>query len=262
MTGGVLGRPRAAGPALTSEITSMTIASIMVEMNEVARRAALHAALGEPARLAIVDALLLGDASPGELGAVVSAPSNLVAHHLRVLEEAGLVRRVRSEADRRRSYVRLVPEALAVLNPAARASAVWASVMTAPRVVFVCTGNTARSQLAAALWARRSTVPGTSAGTDPGPGVHRRAVATARRHGLVLDRRGTRHVREVVRSDDLVVAVCDNAYEDLGQEPALHWSVPDPVRVDTDAAFEDAFTEIATRVDRLTLAFDPHGSTP
>jgi protein-tyrosine-phosphatase len=134
--------------------------------------------------------------------------------------------------------------------------------MSAPRVVFVCTRNSARSQLAAALWARRSTVPATSAGTDPGPGVHRRAIATARRHGLALDRHGTRHVHEVVRPDDLVVAVCDNAYEDLGQAPALHWSVPDPVRAGTDAAFEDAFTEIAARVDQLTLAFDSSDSDP
>ncbi|TDB88979.1 ArsR family transcriptional regulator, partial [Actinomadura sp. KC216] len=63
----------------------------MVEVKELDRRAAVHAALGEPARLAIVDALLLGDASPGELGAGLGAPSNLVAHHLRVLAEAGVV---------------------------------------------------------------------------------------------------------------------------------------------------------------------------
>jgi protein-tyrosine-phosphatase len=86
--------------------------------------------------------------------------------------------------------------------------------------------------------------------------VHRRAIAAARRHGLSLEQRGTQHVAEVVRPDDLVVAVCDNAYEELGQEPALHWSVPDPVRVDTDEAFENAFAEIQSRVDRLNLALE------
>lgn len=217
----------------------------------VERRAAIHAALGEPARLAVVDALMLGDASPGELGDVLGLSSNLLAHHLRVLEEAGMIRRARSEADRRRSYVRLVPEALTMLTPAD-----WTRAMPASRVVFVCTRNSARSQLAAALWAHRSQVPVTSAGTDPGPGVHRRAIAAARRHGLVLDQRGTRHVARVVRPDDLVVAVCDNAYEELGRKPALHWSVPDPVRIDTDEAFEDAFTEIQSRVERLNLAVD------
>ncbi|WP_225992998.1 arsenate reductase/protein-tyrosine-phosphatase family protein [Actinomadura rudentiformis] len=226
-------------------------------MSGVERRAAVHAALGEPARLAIVDALLLGDASPGELSAELEVPSNLLAHHLRVLAEAGLVRRVRSEADRRRWYVRLVPQVLATLSPAA-----WTPVVAAPRVVFVCTRNSARSQLAAALWTRRSRVPAASAGTRPGPGVHRRAIAVARRHGLTLDPQLTRHVGDVVDVDDLVVAVCDNAYEELGHQhherqrrvPMLHWSVPDPVGADTDAAFEDAFTELADRVERLGAA--------
>ena len=73
----------------------------------VGARAAVHAALGEPVRLAIVDRLGPGDASPGELRAVVGLPTNLLAHHLKVLDEAGLIRRVRSEGDRRRSYVQL-----------------------------------------------------------------------------------------------------------------------------------------------------------
>jgi protein-tyrosine-phosphatase/DNA-binding HxlR family transcriptional regulator len=234
----------------------------MVEIMGVERRAAIHAALGEPARLAVVDALMLGDAAPGELGDALGLSSNLLAHHLRVLEEAGVIRRARSEADRRRSYVRLVREALTILTPAD-----WTRAVSASRVVFVCTRNSARSQLAAALWAHRSQVPVASAGTDPGPGVHRRAIATACRHGLVLDQRGTRHVAQVVRPDDLVVAVCDNAYEELGQQPALHWSVPDPVRIDTDEAFENAFAEIQARVDRLNLALeagtpDPDGARP
>ena len=227
---------------------------MMIEMSRVEERAAGHAALGEPARLAIVDALLLGDASPGELGAGLGVSSNLLAHHLRVLQDAGLVTRVRSEADRRRWYVRLVPEALAELAPA-----VWTPAVSASRVVFVCTRNSARSQLAAALWRRRSRVPAASAGTSPGPRVHRRAITVAARRGLALGQHATRHVHDVVDADDLVVAVCDNAYEelrhgDLRRRPDLHWSVPDPVRPDTDEAFENAFSEIAARVDRLITA--------
>ncbi|WP_395108327.1 helix-turn-helix domain-containing protein [Actinomadura sp. SCN-SB] len=214
-------------------------------------RARVHAALGEPARLAVVDALLLGDASPSELSALLEMPSNLLAHHLKVLTEAGVVRRRRSEADRRRWYVQLVPEAMAVVS--VRGS----GPPRAERVVFVCTRNSARSRMAAALWTARSAVPATSAGTEPGPGAHRRAVRVARRHGLVLDERVARHVRRVTRPDDLVVAVCDNAYEhpdaySPGPSPQLHWSVPDPAPVDTDAAFEDAFADLQARVDRLT----------
>lgn len=239
---------------LTSRFTSMIIDSMATETMDLERRAAVHAALGDPARLAVVDTLLIEDASPGELGEVLGLPSNLLAHHLRVLEGAGVVRRARSEADRRRAYVRLVPSALIALAPVFAASA----DLAARRVVFVCTRNSARSQLAAALWAARSRIPGASAGTEPARRVHRRAVRTARRHGLVLNPAATRHVREVVMPDDLVVAVCDNAYEELGRRPRqLHWSIPDPVRRGTDRAFEEAFAEIASRIDRLTLAIGP-----
>jgi protein-tyrosine-phosphatase len=64
---------------------------------------------------------------------------------------------------------------------------------------------------------------------------------------------------DVVADDDVVVAVCDNAHEDLASRSTVpdwagrrrHWSVPDPVRVDTDAAFESAYEDLADRVARL-----------
>jgi protein-tyrosine-phosphatase len=217
----------------------------------VVERARVHAALGEPARLAIVDTLLLGDASPGEIGHALGLPTNLIAHHLAVLSDAGLVQRTRSEGDRRRTYLRLRPDTLAVLVPA--------PLRQVPRVVFVCTHNSARSQLAAALWARRSPIPAASAGTDPAPRVHPRAVRIGRRHGLSIDARNTAHVRDVLRPDDLVVAVCDNAHEHLPGHsgPRLHWSVPDPAPIDTDTAFETALTDITARIERLAPAVTP-----
>jgi protein-tyrosine-phosphatase len=222
-------------------------------------RARVHAALGNPARLAIVDALAVGDASPGEIARDLGLRTNLVAHHLNVLTDAGLVERTRSEGDRRRTYLRLRPDALA--------AAVTPPPLTgANRVVFVCTHNSARSQLAAALWRRRGTTPAASAGTRPAARVHPRAVAVARRHGLRLGPTGTAHLTDVLHDGDLVIAVCDNAHEDLTARangparPRLHWSVPDPVRVDTDAAFEAAYAELADRVDRLTPAITTGGN--
>jgi len=217
-------------------------------------RARVHAALGDPARLAIVDALVLGDASPGEVGQQLAMPTNLVAHHVKVLQDAGLVTRTRSEGDRRRAYLRLVPEVLAALAPPA--------LDGAGRVVFVCTHNSARSQLAAALWRDRVGGPVASAGTHPAAWVHPRAVRVAHRHGLTLDPAGTAHVGDVAHDGDLVIAVCDNAHEDLAGpdapvHPRLHWSVPDPVRVDTDAAFEAAYTDLADRITRLAPAVVP-----
>lgn len=208
----------------------------------------MYAALGEPARLAIVDRLALGDASPTEIGRELGLPSNLLAHHLKLLDHAGMIERSRSEGDHRRTYLRLRLQTLTDLIPA--------GLRTAPRVVFVCTHNSARSQLAAALWAQQSPVPAVSAGTHPAARVHPRAVAVARSRGLSLARARTSQVDEVLHDGDLVIAVCDNAHEELGGRAAdrLHWSVPDPARVDTDDAFEHAFTDLANRVDRLAPA--------
>jgi protein-tyrosine-phosphatase/DNA-binding HxlR family transcriptional regulator len=235
------------GTALAAPIGSVSIESMNAEVSSVRERARIHAALGDPARLAIVDTLSLGDASPGEIARDLGLASNLVAHHVKVLAEVGLLERARSEADRRRTYLRLRPHTLALLRPPA--------LPDAQRVVFVCTHNSARSQLAAALWAHRTHRPTASAGTHPAPRVHPQAVAVARRHGLRLDPTGTAHVADVVDPGDLVIAVCDSAHEDLTQgaaRPRLHWSVPDPVRVGTDAAFEAAYTDLAGRIDRLT----------
>src|SRR5882672_4033664 len=96
-------------------------------------RARVYAALGEPVRLAIVDMLGLGDASPGEIGTQFGLPTNLVAHHLGVLQDAGLIERARSEGDARRTYVHLRPDALTGVTSAGS--------LTAARVVFVCTHN-------------------------------------------------------------------------------------------------------------------------
>jgi protein-tyrosine-phosphatase len=207
-------------------------------------------ALGDPARWAIVDALRIGDASPGETAEQLGMATNLVAHHVKVLDEAGLVARTRSEGDRRRTYLRLRPETLTLLAP---------PHLSADRVVFVCTHNSARSQLAAALWRDRTGGPVASAGTRPAARVHPRAVKIGHRHGLVLDPTATAHVDDVAQPGDLLIAVCDNAHEDLTglNRTQLHWSVPDPVRVNTDAAFEAAYTDLADRIDRLAPAITP-----
>lgn len=211
-------------------------------------RAAVHRALGDPSRLAVVDALALGDVSPTELQARLDLPSNLLAHHVRVLERAGVVVRTRSEADRRRTYLALVPGVLDALGTAAHRDAA--------RVVFVCTRNSARSQLAAALWnAGAGQVAATSAGTHPAPAVHPGAVDAARRHRVPLEPVAPRRADDVLGPGDLVVTVCDAAHEERPGD--AHWSVADPVRSGAPAAFDRALTDLAERIDRLAPVVHP-----
>ncbi|WP_308465339.1 arsenate reductase/protein-tyrosine-phosphatase family protein [Rathayibacter soli] len=212
-------------------------------IDKLERRAAKHAALADPARLRIVDLLTLGDVSPGDLQATLRMPSNLVAHHLKVLEGEGLIVRRRSEADRRRSYVHLVPDALVGIAPDAAESV--------KRVVFVCTANSARSQLAAVLWHGASAIPAASAGMHPAERVAPGALAAAQRHHLSLRAARPRSIADVLTDDDFIITVCDHAHEELGDVGGLHWSVPDPVPVGTDAAFDTALEELASRVEHL-----------
>jgi len=237
----------------------------------------MHAALGDPLRLLMVDHLTYGDASPSELGAVTGLATNLLAFHLGTLQDAGLIRRVRSEGDRRRSYVQLRWDdgAVAALVEAIAAIAHPRAADRVPRVVFVCTHNSARSQLAAATWTAVTDIPTTSAGTHPAEHVHPRAIDVAARHGLALWQPATRDVEDTLVPGDLLVAVCDNAHEELSAAPPaqpltrpagavgrgwLHWAVPDPVRTDTDEAFETALADISHRVTRLAHALNPTGT--
>ncbi|NUU16565.1 helix-turn-helix domain-containing protein [Cellulomonas humilata] len=210
---------------------------------EIERRAALHAVLADPGRLAVVELLSLGDHSPSELSAELGMASNLVAHHVGVLVEHGLVSRRRSEGDRRRTYLHLTPDAAIVPSG-------W--TMPRPRrVLFVCTANSARSHLAVALWHRTSRITAASAGTHPAAAVAPGALAAAARHDLPLRDAKPRLFSDVRREGDLVVTVCDHAHEEMGDVADLHWSVPDPVRAADDAAFDAALEEIARRVDDL-----------
>ena len=212
-----------------------------------ARRAAVHAALADVTRLRIVDLLAVSDRAASELGASLAIPSNLLAHHLRSLEAAGLVTRRRSEGDGRRSYLSLNAHDEWVL----RESGPEGREVRAARVLFVCTANTARSHLAAAAWRRVSDVPASSAGTHPGESIHPGAKAAARRHSLDLPEVAPRLLDDTGDGHDLVVTVCDRAHEDLGGRDWGHWSIPDPVPAATDRAFDEAYEALTERVTRL-----------
>jgi protein-tyrosine-phosphatase/DNA-binding HxlR family transcriptional regulator len=211
--------------------------------SELERRAIMHAALADTARLQITDTLLTGDASPSELAAMLAMPSNLLAHHLGVLEQAGIITRRRSDGDRRRTYLQLIPGTLDSLAPPTARAAL--------RVLFVCTANSARSHLAAALWRQASPVPAVSAGTHPAEAIDPGAIAAAQRHDLPMRRLRPRHIDDVRQNGDLVITVCDLAHEELAEAGAVHWSIPDPVPAGNPDSFDAALTRLADRVGRL-----------
>lgn len=213
---------------------------------EVRDRARVHAALGDPARLEIVDALRLGDCTVSALGDLSGLPGNLLAHHLDVLEAAGLIERRRSEGDGRRRYIVLRSDPLALV--ATRPVAPFRSAL------FVCTHNSARSQFAAALWHHRTGEVAESAGTEPARRVHPTAAAVAAALGIDLAGCFPRGYEELTTEPDIVISVCDRAGEAGSPRPGvpqLHWSIPDPVTVGTRQAFRDAFGQISDRIDRL-----------
>ena len=209
-------------------------------------RARAYAALGDPSRLSMIDLLENADLASGELSSRLNMPTNLIAHHLRVLEGAGLIRRRRSEGDGRRTYVTRTDACNDLLGAGRGARP--------HKVAFICSQNSARSQLAESYWRTISDIPVVSGGTHPARRVHPRAVTVGRRHGLDLTRARPRLAADVLGGDELLIAVCDRAYEDLDGTP-LHWSIPDPALAGNTDAFEGAYDDITGRISRLVESF-------
>jgi protein-tyrosine-phosphatase/DNA-binding transcriptional ArsR family regulator len=207
-------------------------------------RARRYAALGDATRVAIVDELMGSDRTSLELQRALQLPSNLLAYHVDVLEQAGLIARCQSSGDRRRRYVCLRRDGLAGLLP---------QPPVAPQpALFICTHNSARSQLAAALWRQLTSASASSAGTHPAARVHRGAVAAGRRAGLDISDAHPRPLANAGALPRLVVTVCDRAHEEIDTEPGwLHWSVPDPVPIGTSAAFDATVGELRERIGAL-----------
>ena len=127
------------------------------------------------------------------------------------------------------------------------------------RVLFVCTGNSARSQMAEALLRRdgggRFDV--SSAGTEP-RGVHPLTIRVLQRIGIDTSALRSKSVTEFVGQPfDYVITVCDRARESCPYFPgggdALHWGFDDPAEATGSeaeqlAVFERVFGEISMRI--------------
>lgn len=213
-------------------------------MSDLSRRAAEHAALGDERRLSIVDHLIAGDRTVTELAKIVGISGNLLAHHLDVLENAGLIERRVSEGDQRRRYVTLHQNLLPIPEFLPRMK---------DRVAFVCTHNSARSQFAASLWQQTTGTRASSAGTHPVERVNPTAVRVASEFGVDLSEATPTGYESLPADTDVIISVCDRANEAGLPVVAtrLHWSVPDPVPIGTLKAFRSAFGDIARRIEQL-----------
>lgn len=241
--------------------------------------------IADPARWRLLRELAEGDLRVRELVAATGLPQNLVSYHLRRLRSGGLVTARTSSFDGRDTYysldlgacARALAGAAAALRPglgagtapaeAAQVSEATGAGGTAPRrVLFVCTGNSGRSPMAAALLRHRAghRVQAASAGTQPRP-LHPAAAAVLRdRYRIDIGGHRPTHVATVAGTRfDYVISLCDRAREAVpefaGSPRRVHWSLPDPAAGAASpraayAAFDRLATDLTTRIGHLLPA--------
>jgi ArsR family transcriptional regulator, arsenate/arsenite/antimonite-responsive transcriptional repressor / arsenate reductase (thioredoxin) len=244
---------------------------------------------GHPLRWRLLGELARSDRMVHELTGLVGEPQNLVSYHLGKLRAARVVSARRSSADRRDAYYsvdlarfgHLLATTGAALHPGLRLvppSPVGDQrPVTAPvRLLFLCTGNSARSQMAEALVRERSggMVEAYSAGSHPKP-LHPNAVRVMREdHGIDVAAQQSKHLSVFARRRfDRIISLCDRVREVCpefpGRPETVHWSIPDPAAAaegPDDAASYSAFretaAELATRVGFLLAALADSDPTP
>jgi len=123
------------------------------------------------------------------------------------------------------------------------------------RVLYLCTRNAARSQMAEAITAQQAGArfEVTSAGADPGSEVHPMAIAALAERGIDWSGRHPKSIDDISGAPwDLVITVCDHANEACpilpGQQARVHWGLDDP---QTPADFRRTLDELARRTAAL-----------
>ena len=214
-----------------------------------------------------------------ELARLVGEPQNLVSYHLGKLRDGRLVSTRRSSADRRDAYYTVDLTRIASLLSATGGALHPGLRLTPPspddaapggarafRVLFLCTGNSARSPMAEALVKARShgAIEAYSAGSHP-KSLHPNAVRVMREeHGLDLTGHTSKHLDVFAdQRFDWVISLCDRVREVCPEFPGhpetIHWSIPNPAAGDADddatyPLFKQTAAELATRIGFLLAA--------
>jgi thioredoxin type arsenate reductase len=240
--------------------------------------------LAHELRWQLVETLARSDRRVHELVQMVGEPTNLVSYHLRQLRGQSLVTEHRSAADGRDIYYSLNLDRLRHLyfatgeslhpglaeNPDEMTHRSEASPTHRVRVLFLCTHNSARSQMAEAILREigGARVETASAGTEV-TRVHPLAVREMKERGIDISEQRSKHMDEFLgESFDYVVTVCDNAREACpifpGAPERIHWSIPDPSAVTGDeakqrSAFKRAADELTTRLRYFLALIEKEG---
>jgi protein-tyrosine-phosphatase len=217
-----------------------------------------------------------------ELTGFVGEAQNLVSYHLGKLRDGRLVSARRSSADRRDAYYGLDLERVGSLLSAAGGALHPGLRLTAPprddaltgpvRMLFLCTGNSARSQMAALARSRSGgAVQAVSAGSHPKP-LHPCAVRVMRdEYGLDLTDYASKHFDVFAgQSFDWVISLCDRVREVCPEFPGhpetIHWSIANPVTGDSDdityPLFQQTAAQLATRIEFLLATLADRASAP
>jgi ArsR family transcriptional regulator, arsenate/arsenite/antimonite-responsive transcriptional repressor / arsenate reductase (thioredoxin) len=228
---------------------------------------------GHPLRWQLISVLARSDRRVRELAVSLGEQQPLVSYHLRQLRRAGLVAMRQSSFDGRDSYYsldldrcsELLTEAGAAIHPGLSLetrSPAHGKPSRTPRVLFLCTGNSSRSQMAEALMRELSdgTVEAFSAGSRPKP-IHRNALLVMKRRGIDISKQEPKHLDSFrQRHVDYVISLCDRVREVCPEFPGnpdtVHWSIPDPAAEpgsdrETYPAFERTAAELETRIRYL-----------
>lgn len=220
--------------------------------------------LASDIRWGILKALAVSDQRANELVAWVRQPANLVSFHLKKLREDALVTTRRSEADGRDVYYSLDLDHLRQMYQAVgmaihpslgvQLEPLDVSRLKRQRILFVCTHNSTRSQMAEGLLRHLSQghLDVSSAGSHPTT-VHPDAIRTM--DALSIDIRGQQS-QPISNFEgqpfDYVITVCDRAREVCptfpGPDVQMHWGFPDPILIEDNAEREAAFELTAHRL--------------
>jgi len=222
---------------------------------------------GHPLRWRLLTELARSDRQVRELRELLGQPQSLVSYHLGQLRAGGLVSARRSSADRRDAYYRIdLARCTELLTATGQALHPGLGLVPAPaervpvhtRVLFLCTGNSARSQLAEALLGQLGgdAIEAASAGSHPRP-LHPEAVRVMREYGLDISDRQAKHLDTFAgQRFNYVISLCDRVREVCPEFPGhpqtIHWSIPDPSgEQDAYPAFRRVAAELRTRIGFL-----------